>query len=86
MGWVRLLCLWRRGRIDQYDVYPLYDGGVCDKRKHKQEAQEEMLGAGSWRRWMGFGAFIEIMGFCGGWSRLVSESGSEAYQRVSRKG
>ena len=43
-------CLVYGGEVvsDQYDVYPLYDGGVCD-RKHKQEAQEgdaPELGAG----------------------------------------
>lgn len=39
---------------------------VCAiNRKHKQEAQEEMLR--SWRRWMGFWSLLlSIMGFCGG--------------------
>lgn len=41
---------------------------VCAiNRKHKQEAQEEISGAGSWRRWMGFWSLLlSIMGFCGG--------------------
>lgn len=43
---------------------------VCAiNRKHKQEAQEEMLR--SWRRWMGFWSLLlSIMGFCGGWMAL----------------
>ena len=33
MGWGRLLVYGGEVVSDQYDVYPLYDGGVCDQPK-----------------------------------------------------
>ena len=59
---------------------------VCAiNRKHKQEAQEEMLR--SWELAMGFWSLLlSIMGFCGGWSRLVSGIGIRRRISVSRKG
>ena len=63
---------------DQYDVYPLYDGGVCDQpesisRRHRRRCS----GAGSWRRWMGFWSLLlSIMGFAGADRGLYPEPGS----------
>lgn len=67
---------------DQYDVYSLYDGGVCDQ----PEAQEEMLRSWELAKMDGFlEPFIEHHGLLRGLiEACIRNRDPEAYQRITK--
>ena len=68
---------------DQYDVYPLYDGGIVEEMK--QEAQEEMLRSWELAKMDGFlEPFIEHHGLLRGLiEACIRNRDPEAYQRIT---
>lgn len=70
---------------DQYDVYPLYEAVCAINRKHKQEAQEEMLRSWELAKMDGFlEPFIEHHGLLRGLiEACIRNRDPEAYQRIT---